>query len=494
MLKKFLLITILALTMVLFSCLEKNPAAPEVYSLWSDTVSIIDTLYYGDSSGFQIRIGDLDGDTVTLDIEGLPVSQYSIETGGDTSVITVHLIDDSLQFDTMYVFAIIAAGNSTKDTLIIRDSILTLDTINSMWSSVLSANTIPESLYCGSTVMFQMSVGDSDGDPASITLDGLPASRYNITASGDTSFITLNLAGDSLTKDSLYTVRITATGENAADSLIQIYSMMVIDTNSLGGFRKLVEGMWWTEMQHDTTVNVKDSANVKTIIRDTLEHHKHCEVVDVFEWNGDTVYAVAVFDTIVNKDSLHKDTSLYIHTESSVEALLVLDLYGIDTTRVRLYNLPLTIGDSWQSFDPISIDTTASWIGLDFDVSLNFTGSAELTDTSYLAFSSSNYKCFTTINTTELTGLALLGEDFLNPLNPADTLLYAGDTVGVSTTEEQSENYICPDLALQIRSTGLKTVCDSNYAQNVVTHDTTRTIKFLTKYYDPRVGAVVADD
>ncbi len=344
---------------------------PGDFSLTTEVLSAVtipDTLYYGDTAKFSIRISDSGGDSVDISVTGLPPAvAVQEEMSPDGTILSFILHSGGLTPDSLYDISISAQGSGTGDTLTLGYSVLArAQDVHSLWTEVVSVDSkIPDTLHAGMTITYIMKIGDSDGDPVSVTVEGLPPGvNMEISDGQDTAVMSLILFGDSLPYDSLYNISIHADGSfglhaSGLDTLTIARSMLVLDTNRLGGLRRLAVGMWWTDTQMDTISSTKvfhpvDSTNISIKY---IEHHKYSEVINLVELNGWLHYQVLTYDTLINLDSIATNMFWVRHTDSLVDQLMP-GWLG-DTLRVTMFKLPLFVGSSWESL-AYSWDTAVS--------------------------------------------------------------------------------------------------------------------------------------
>ena len=234
-----------------------------------------------------------------------------------------------------------------------------VDTVNTMWYKVLSPKMLPDTLNYGQYATFQVAIGDSDGDNPIVSVTGLPQGAYNITSKGDTAFVTLNITADSLQWDSLYTVRIRARGGAAVDSLSLSYPFLVVDSTRLGGLRKLVAGSWWATDEYDSLVYVKDTAGIRVTISKNDHHHKLSTVTFAGIIAGNLYYGIETTDTLLSDTTQPSKSGIALrHTATKLDYTVPPGLFTVnkDSVDVKLLDLPLAAGKSWQGFS-VSGDT-----------------------------------------------------------------------------------------------------------------------------------------
>jgi hypothetical protein len=256
----------------------------------------------------------------------------------------------------------------------------------------------------------------------------------------------------------------------------------------LGGIRKLMTGMWWVEFENDTTVKVKDTANVTIITRDTVVHHKRTIVNSVNVVNGDLYYQLESSDTVVPVTGNPTITYLTLmHTATEVQYTMPPSAWFSDSIRVKLYDLPLATGKSWQTFNVVGDSTMRVlfglvWIKLNVDYSYN--GQSQVTGTTGYHFGDSTRSCFVLSNTT-ISHAAVISDT--NIIFLADTLIHQNDTILVSKTVETSSSYVNDELSIPLWSYDVQAQSDTNYTNGVVERDTTRKGTWITAYLDTRI-------
>jgi hypothetical protein len=374
-----------------------------------------------------------------------------------------------------------------------------VDTVNSMWYKVVSPQAIPDTLYYGQSLTFQVAIGDSDGDKPSAAVSGLPPAAYNITSSGDTAFVTLNLAADSLRWDSLYTVSIGATGVAAADSLVLPYSFRVIDSARLGGLRKLVVGTWWAVDENDSLVYVKDTAGIELTIKKNDHHHKMSRVTYAGVVAGNLYYGIETADTVLSDSSQPTKTGLVLrHTASQVDYTVPPKMFVVneDSVDVTVLALPFSEGKSWQTFAVsgdtgvrIYVGTFPFIIGVNLTLNLSMGGTAQVSSASPVLFGGMPRSCWEVVtqNTMKADYLSDTTIVFLG-----NTILSVNDTVMTSDSSCTVHSFFNDDLSTALWSYSLGTKRDSNYVDRVVVHSTVRTASYITSYYDARTGKTYA--
>jgi hypothetical protein len=369
----------------------------------------------------------------------------------------------------------------------------TTDTTFTMWYTVKSPNNLPDTLYYGKSVVFQVAIGDSDGDPVSASLTGLPPGAYTIATTGDTTLVTMTLTGDSLQYDSLYSVHISARGGAAVDSLSLSYSFLVVDTSRLGGLRKLVTGMWWASEENDTIVSVKDSVTKTVIVRDIKHHHKSSQVMASGLIGGDLYYYIETSDTVV-ADTAHpqKTGMLLRHTAAQVDYTLPPHflLVNKDTIKARVFDLPFKANNSWQIYT-VAGDTAIRYpvgqfpliIFVKLHIYLSGDATARVAGVSDYQFGGVTRNCFDVVSTTTARG-TLLSDT--NVVFLVDTLIRVGDTVVVSDSMKTEHQYVNNDLSIPLWTYSVATKRDTNYVDHVAIRDTVRAENVVTSYYDAR--------
>jgi hypothetical protein len=365
------------------------------------------------------------------------------------------------------------------------------DTSFTMWHKVLSSNDLPDTLYAGQIVTFQVAIGDSDGDPVSAALLGLPPGTYNISSSGDTAFVTMNLVADSLVFDSEYSVQVSATDGGTVDSLTLSYSFRVIDTTRLGGIRKLMTGMWWIEYENDTIIKIKDTANVTIITKDTIVHHKYSTVKGVGVAGNDVYYYIETADTILPVSGAPTINGMLLrHNSSRIGYTIPPNSWFSDSIRVKAYDLPLATGKSWQTFNAsgdTSMRVLFGPIGVKLHVNFSFDGESQIPGTTEFQFGGALRTCFEISNTTNSNAAIISDTTIVLQFGLlTDTLFHETDTIMTSRTKETGSQYLNPEFSIPLWSYSVQAKCDSNHVNNVVERDTTRKGTFVSTYYDAR--------
>jgi hypothetical protein len=373
-----------------------------------------------------------------------------------------------------------------------------VDTTNSVWYKVVSPKTVPDTLYYGQSSTFQVAIGDSDGDAVRATVTGLPQGSYNITSDGDTAFVTMNLTADSLQYDSLYTVRIRARGGAAVDSLSLSYSFLVVDSSRIGGLRKLVTGSWWITDENDSLVYVKDTAGIRVTVAKNDRHHKYSKVTFAGIIAGNQYYGIETTDTILSDSSQPSKSGIVLrHTAAKVDYTVPPKLFVVnrDSVDVVMLNLPLAVHNSWQVFSVsgdtavrIYIGTFPLVIGVQLQLYLSESGSAQVAGTSQYEFGGAARTCYEVVSQNNMkadyvsdTAIAYLGTAIIN----------VGDTAVASDSVCVVHSFVNNDLSIPLWSYSQGSKRDTNYVNNVVTRDTVRTASYLTMYFDARTGKML---
>jgi hypothetical protein len=369
-----------------------------------------------------------------------------------------------------------------------------VDTVDTMWYKVVSPKTIPDTLYYGQSATFQVAIGDSDGDKAGAVVTGLPRGAYNITSSGDTAFVTLNLTGDSLKWDSLYTVRIHATGGAAVDSLSLSYSFLVVDSTRLGGLRKLANGAWWTTDEYDSLVYVKDTAGIRVTVNKNDHHHKYSKVTFSGIIAGNLYYGIETTDTLLSDTTQPSKSGIVLrHTAAKVDYTVPPKLFIVnrDSVDVTVLDLPLAVNKSWQGFS-LSGDTAVTiFVGLipiRLQLYLSMSDSGEVTGTQPYQFAGAARSCFEVVSQNNMhatyvsdTTIVFLGT----------TVISTGDTAVSSDSSRTEHSFINNDLSIPLWSYSVGTKRDTNYVNQVVARDTVRAALYVMSYYDARTGTTL---
>jgi hypothetical protein len=364
-----------------------------------------------------------------------------------------------------------------------------VDTKNTVWYTVKSPNNLPDTLFYGKSVVFQVAIGDSDGDAVSASLAGLPTGAYSIARAGDTTLVTMTLTGDSLQYDSLYSVRISARGGAAVDSLSLSYSFFVADTSRLGGMRKLVTGMWWTSYENDTIVSVKDSVTKTVTTRDIKHHHKYSQVKASGIIGGDLYYYIETSDTVV-ADTAHPQTTGLVlrHTAAQVDYTLPPHylLVNKDTIKAKVFDLPLRANKSWQSYS-VAGDTAIMYpvgqfpfiIFLKLHIYRTGNATVQVAGVSNYQFGGAARRCFEVVSTAT-TRTVLLSDTAIA------SFINAGDTVVVSDSVKTEHQFVNNDLSIPLWTWSVATKRDTNYVDSVAVRDTVRSENVITSYFDAR--------
>jgi hypothetical protein len=361
------------------------------------------------------------------------------------------------------------------------------DTNFSLWMNE-PTSPMPDTLIFGEAIQYEITVGDSDGDPVTAEVSGLPQTSYTINQAADSTVVTLSLIANALHYDSVYTIRIHVTGIGAVDSMTIVYPVTIIDTTRLGGIRKLTAGLWWLEVQNDTIVQIKDSLNVHTETRDTVVHHKMNRVAVVSKVGNDYVYYVQTSDTARAASSTTAEVTngtIYIqHSASDVVINLGRNpLGGTDSIKIKIYRLPMRVGDVWEALNYVGTIPIGS---LTYIASLNDTVSTA-GNINY-SFGDAARRCFDFSSRT-LSPVVLRTESaiMIGPI----VIARAGDTLSLTTTTNNKQYYVDPDLSIPLWSyeTEIKNVNSELY--QVTETDTTRKGMFVMKYYDVRSGQTI---
>jgi hypothetical protein len=373
-----------------------------------------------------------------------------------------------------------------------------VDTVNTMWYKVLSPKMLPDTLNYGQYATFQVAIGDSDGDAATATVTGLPQGMYNITSSGDTAYVTLNITADSLQWDSLYTVRIRARGGAAVDSLSLSYPFLVVDSTRLGGLRKLVTGSWWTTDEYDSLVYVKDTAGIRVTIAKNDHHHKQSTVTFAGIIAGNLYYGIETTDTLLSDTTQPSKSGIALrHTAAKLDYTVPPKLFFVnkDSVDVNLLDLPLAAGKSWQVFSVagdtavrVYVGTFPFGVNVKLQLYLSLNDSARVAGTSPYQFGSAVRTCYEVVSQNSMkaddlsdTTIVYLGA----------TVISVGDTVDVSDSSRTEHSFINNDLSIPLWSYSVGSKRDTNYVNQVVAHDTVRTASYVTSFHDARTGTTL---
>ncbi len=318
------------------------------------------------------------------------------------------------------------------------------DTVNTIWTKQVSPNGLASVLYYGSTASFQISAGDSDGDSVSIALSGIPASTYIVTHSHDTSFVSLNLVGDSLLFDSLYTIKISISGVDSIDTLNLHYPIQINDSTRLGGVKKFTKGLSWVVEKIDSTASLLSTTTKDSTIatHSSSIHRILFTMMDEFPYLGQNYWLVAMSDTnISDKRAVAKNTFLIMQTATSIEYITAAPEWP-DSLRTLAYKLPLKSQTNWSVVNTqksISGAPVLNGITLHLTTALTITSNATMAQKQSILFESTQRPCFT-INTAT-NYLALMKFDA--PVRFGDSLIAAqGDTAELATsTIEQTQSF-----------------------------------------------------
>ncbi len=473
---------------------------PDDYSLVAEVVSLDslpDTLYHGDTTAFSLQISDRGGDSVIVSVTGLPpaVMVHHVPTA-NASTLSFNLHSGLVTPGLLYNIGISARGSGAGDTLSLLYPVLAgLPDLYTLWSQVVSQDAaIPDTLHAGEIVTYILKIGDSDGDPVSISISGLPpGANMIISDDRDTALVTLILNGDSLPYDALYNIAIHANGATSPrasglDTLTLSSPMLVLDTNRLGGIRKLAKDMWWNETQLDTISSTKifykaDSMN-KSIKH--IEHRKHSQVLNVKEVDGWPHYLIFTEDTLLKMDSIAKNAFWVRHTDSIVDHLMP-GWLG-DTLRLTTYKLPIEVGTSWQALS-YAWDTSLSFevspnSFIPFSWYLTADGSAEVLSTATRLFDGKQQNCFENFITSDMRSVALIDTTI-------DTLIYPGDTTAITRTTSTNRQFVNTFFTIPLESHEIEIKYDTNFFDSTAFLDTIVKHSTLTSWYHPILDRVI---
>jgi hypothetical protein len=365
------------------------------------------------------------------------------------------------------------------------------DTKFSVWYKVVSPSNLPDTIYYGQNISFQLAIGDSDGDPVSTELMGIPLNFYRITSNGDTSFIIINIVADSLKYDSLYTIIINTKAGSKIDSLQLTYSFFVADTTRLGGIRKLMVGTWWKETEGDTTITERDSASTTFITRDTVSHCKYNKVASVKSIDSGLEYTIESYDTSYSDTgkSLSKTLIRILHYPYKVE-YIVPPLGGFtDSIRMRLYDLPLNLNKSWQYIKATG-DTTVSIplliINVKLKVSYDILGNSSIPYLNTYKLNSENKQCFEIANITTLKTTMVCD----STITFFTFTIRKGDTITASTVNSNQNILVNTDFSVPLSSFTLEQTLDTNYTNGVLSRKTKRSGSWVIELFDARKNVV----
>ena len=308
----------------------------------------------------------------------------------------------------------------------------------------------------------------------------------------------MNLTGDSLKWDSLYTVRIRATGGAAVDSLSLSYSFLVVDSTRLGGLRKLVAGTWWIADEYDSLVYVKDTGGIRVSITKNDHHHKLSTVTFAGIIAGNLYYGIETTDTLLSDTAQPSKSGMVLrHTAAKVDYTVPPRLFIVnkDSVDVTVLDLPLAVGTSWQGFSlsgdtavRIPVGTFPFYIWVPLTLSLSLNDSARVAGTSPYQFGGATRTCYEVISQNSMTA------DYLSDTTLANsgvTVISVGDTVDVSDSSRTEHSFINNDLSIPLWSYSVGAKRDTNCVNSVVVHDTVRTASYVTSFHDARTGTTL---
>jgi hypothetical protein len=365
---------------------------------------------------------------------------------------------------------------------------------------VMSADSIPDTLFCGlPQTIVQVCFSDTDGNVPAVTVDGIGASFYSISSSGDSTFATFYLTGDSLQYDSLYTIVLRADG-GGPDTMSVSCTMLVLDTNRLGGVRTPAAGMWWLEHQFDTMAFHLDSVDeallpgdtqhIYVSRYDTIEHYVFNLVIGKTLIGGDSVFVIQSFDTLKGEgaggtDSLSQEFIFLKHTAASFEMIMPVLTWFVDTLTYRYLDLPLSAGSSWPVVN-VTKDTALRLFGIPLRATVSMSGTNSASGPSVRSFSGRNWNCYAIDNILNMTSLVVLDTTIIIGI---DTL-NAGDTVAYNTSDQfnNAQDYICPDIGMTLGNHTIEAKFDTSFFDIKSTRDTVRKGTSLMAIYDPRTG------
>lgn len=361
------------------------------------------------------------------------------------------------------------------------------DTSNSIWSSV-NVGVIPDTLLYGDTALFQIAVGDSDGDSASVTISGIPATMVSESRTDTSKVFLFRLIADSLQFDSLYFITVAATGVDQVDTATWTYGVQILDTARMSGLKKLAVGMWWTTMGYDTGKHYIDTFGKPLSISIGTEiHRKYQAITGTYPIGSQTFLVVLTSDTISENAGISTriDNSgmLMRQTENSIEYLLLPGTWFIDSITITVLKVPMGSATSWPAAYK-TLDTTVRYLTMPFSVHSVLTDTANLAPVAAPAWLQNSRPC------NEVT----LRSDW-ETITTADTtitgIFTSGDTITRAFIKSTGRWTWNSDFGIPVFISQKDIGFDTNTLGRVVKNDTTSKAVYLRKIFDPRSNDTV---
>ncbi|MBF0432686.1 MAG: hypothetical protein HQK83_15490 [Fibrobacteria bacterium] len=479
----------------------------DTFSLVTTIVSldtIPDTLYYGQTVNFTLRVTDTAGDSVSVAVSGIPSSVFrSVTSTNNMAELNVTLTGDSLIRDSVYTLSILARGSGLMDTVSLKYTfrVIYLDTFSLVYGT-FSGKRLPDTLYHGDTSSFVFQVEDTDGDRALIEIGSLPAAiKVEQMQKQGKAFVAFKIFADSLPFDSSYTITLKASGLNVhdevpIDTVTWVHSLVVLDSTRLGGLRLLAKGSYWLETQSDSIVRVKDTAGTITRIDSVINHRKKTTIAQA-GWIGDEyIMQLVTSDSLVDQDSVNTQVMFARHTKKFIEYIMPFGFYFLDTIRAKYYKMPITVGEGW-SLMSYEADTavrlvdekTSGVIPLQFFMDIN--GEVKVLRESSFSFNRQNRRGYTHRINNEMVSVALydsvITKTYYDTRPPrVDTLVNRGDSVASTVTNQVITQFIDPDFTFPFWSDEREVTRNRNFFENLDQVDTIVRHNRVTAFYDAR--------
>jgi hypothetical protein len=220
-----------------------------------------------------------------------------------------------------------------------------------------------------------------------------------------------------------------------------------------------------------------------------MEIRRNYSVVrNAFDTDSGIVYHIDSYDTLSN-NSVEQGTVRLIHSDTSIYFIFPILELLIDSIKLKVLDLPPTIGKSWEIIN-LTIDTTVFWLTIPINSNGSWILSMSIKDTVRYLYGGQEQKCYNVTSLSTGNGIAIIDSTVPNPLLPTDTI-YEGDTVSWSESRADEEMYFSDMFTIPLWSSKVEIKYEINYFDTTSQADTLRKYTHVTSFYDPRTDRTV---
>jgi hypothetical protein len=160
----------------------------------------------------------------------------------------------------------------------------------------------------------------------------------------------------------------------------------------------------------------------------------------------------------------------------------------VDSQTIRILAMPLSSGKTWQSLR-YSRDSSFTVFTIPVLQHISMAGDAAVNGTVDLTFGGRSERCFRINQTTTSTVIALCDSTVRVPIR-GDTL-HKGDTLSMSTSRSDQEQYFSLNYTLGLRTSEREIKFDTNYYDTTSQRDTITRHTRIETIYDPRIDSLI---